>query len=123
MQTTVHIARQRRFDVVVCGGGTAGFCAAIAAARCGAKTAVLERFGMLGGTMTVGGVQVLFHHTAADVQAENGHVTAVLAAGPEGSAWRPMCLSIAAATDCPARLPTRSLSLCRNCSQPRSTLF
>lgn len=40
-----------------------GFCAAVAAAREGAKTCVLERFGALGGTMTIGGVSApaLFH--------------------------------------------------------------
>ncbi|MBO4406894.1 MAG: FAD-dependent oxidoreductase, partial [Clostridia bacterium] len=50
-------------DVVVCGGGTAGFAAAVAAARMGARTAVIERFGACGGTMTVGGVTApaLFH--------------------------------------------------------------
>lgn len=59
----VKIVKEDQFDVVVCGGGTAGFCAAIAAARTGAKTAVIERFGAFGGTMTVGGVSApaLFH--------------------------------------------------------------
>ncbi len=36
-------------DVVVAGGGFAGVCAAVAAARAGAKVAVLERDGLLGG--------------------------------------------------------------------------
>ena len=35
------------YDVVVCGGGPAGFIAAIAAARSGAKTAVVEQYGLL----------------------------------------------------------------------------
>jgi hypothetical protein len=39
-------------DVVVVGSGTAGTCAAIAAARNGAKTVLVERFGFLGGTST-----------------------------------------------------------------------
>ena len=43
------------YDVVVCGGGPAGWVAAIAAARCGAKTALIERYGFLGGT-AVGGL-------------------------------------------------------------------
>lgn len=42
------------YDVVVCGGGPAGFIAAIAAARCGAKTAVVEQYGFLGGMATMG---------------------------------------------------------------------
>lgn len=63
MKMEVKIVREESFDVVVCGGGTAGFCAAIAAARNGANTAVIERFGAFGGTMTVGGVSApaLFH--------------------------------------------------------------
>ncbi len=43
------------FDVIVCGGGTAGVPAAIAAARAGAKTILIERLGALGGQMTVSG--------------------------------------------------------------------
>lgn len=44
------------FDVIVCGGGTAGAIAAIAAARSGAKTLVIEQFGSLGGTQSNGWV-------------------------------------------------------------------
>lgn len=40
------------YDVVVCGGGPSGFIAAIAAARGGAKTALIERYGFLGGMAT-----------------------------------------------------------------------
>ena len=39
-------------DVTVCGGGPAGFIAAITASREGAKTALIERFGFLGGMAT-----------------------------------------------------------------------
>ncbi len=39
-------------DVVVVGGGTAGFVAAIAAARTGARTLLVERYGYLGGCLT-----------------------------------------------------------------------
>jgi hypothetical protein len=45
----------RRFDVVVAGGGTAGVVAAVAAARQGAKTALVEVKGYPGGTVTEGG--------------------------------------------------------------------
>ncbi|WP_372808864.1 FAD-dependent oxidoreductase [Pontiella sp.] len=41
-------------DVIVSGGGPAGVCAAIAAARRGARTVLLERGGCLGGTWTAG---------------------------------------------------------------------
>jgi len=63
MEMRIPIYKQSHYDVVVAGGGTAGFCAAIAAARSGAKTCVIERFGALGGTMTIGGVNApaLFH--------------------------------------------------------------
>lgn len=44
------------YDVVVCGGGTAGAAAAIAAGRTGAKTLVIEECGALGGTQTQGWV-------------------------------------------------------------------
>ncbi len=46
---------QRAFDVIVVGGGTAGVMAAIAAARGGAKTALIEWKGYTGGTVTEGG--------------------------------------------------------------------
>lgn len=42
------------YDVVVCGGGPAGFIAAVAAARSGARTAIIERYGFLGGMATAG---------------------------------------------------------------------
>ena len=42
------------YDVVVCGGGPAGLIAAIAAARGGARTALVERYGFLGGMATAG---------------------------------------------------------------------
>jgi hypothetical protein len=41
-------------DVVVCGAGPAGVCAAIAAARTGAKTRLIELHGCLGGVWTAG---------------------------------------------------------------------
>ena len=40
------------YDVVVCGGGTAGCTAAIAAARNGAKVVLLEASPFLGGMQT-----------------------------------------------------------------------
>ena len=43
-------------DVVVIGGGTAGVFAAISAARTGAKTILIEKNSVLGGTMTVANV-------------------------------------------------------------------
>lgn len=48
----------REFDVVVAGGGTAGVVAAIAAARQGAKTMLIEAKGYPGGTVTEGGTAI-----------------------------------------------------------------
>ena len=50
----------RRFDVVVAGGGTAGVVAAIAAARNGAKTILIEAKGYPGGTVVEGGTALLW---------------------------------------------------------------
>jgi hypothetical protein len=51
----------READVVVVGGGPAGVGAAIAAARSGAKTILVERYGHLGG-MATGGLVILIPH-------------------------------------------------------------
>jgi hypothetical protein len=48
----------RTFDVVVAGGGTAGVIAAIAAARSGAKTMLIELKGYTGGTIVEGGTAI-----------------------------------------------------------------
>src|SRR3954463_4770622 len=45
----MRIAEQRECDVLVCGGGTAGLGAAIASARNGARTILMERHGYCGG--------------------------------------------------------------------------
>ncbi|MBN2292903.1 MAG: FAD-dependent oxidoreductase [Pirellulales bacterium] len=44
----------RETDVIVCGGGPAGFAAAISAARQGARTSLIEMHGCLGGVWTAG---------------------------------------------------------------------
>ena len=51
------------YDVVIVGGGTAGVVAAIQAGRAGAKTLLVEKTGILGGTIVNGGVNFpgLFH--------------------------------------------------------------
>lgn len=51
-----------RFDVIVTGGGPAGSCAAIAAARQGAKTLLIERQNCLGGMWTSGYINPIFDH-------------------------------------------------------------
>ncbi len=47
-----------QYDVIVCGGGTAGVAASLAAARCGAKTLLIEREYALGGLATLGLVTI-----------------------------------------------------------------
>lgn len=49
--------RDRVYDVVVAGGGISGTMAAVAAAREGCKTLLVERYGALGGMGTLGLVQ------------------------------------------------------------------
>lgn len=49
------VGHGKKYDVVVCGCGSAGFCAAVQAARSGCKTALIEKYGMPGGIMTVMG--------------------------------------------------------------------
>ena len=60
------------YDVVVCGGGPAGFIAAIAAARNGARTALVERYGFLGAMATMGYVNPVSVFTYNDSQVVGG---------------------------------------------------
>ena len=60
------------YDVVVAGGGPAGIGAAIAAARTGAKTIVIEQMGCLGGISTAG-----LHPQMQVIQYEEGNVSSI----------------------------------------------
>jgi hypothetical protein len=53
----------RDYDVLVVGGGNAGCAAALAAARCGTRVLLVERYGFLGGTATASmvGPWMTFH--------------------------------------------------------------
>jgi len=61
-------------DVLVCGGGPAGFSAAIAAARAGAKVLLVEQTNCLGGIATAGGHNhiCLFTEWGTDVRVVGG---------------------------------------------------
>ncbi|MGE5528934.1 MAG: FAD-dependent oxidoreductase [Patescibacteria group bacterium] len=54
MLYTKELPITREVDVIVAGGGTAGLMAAVAAARAGARTALVERHGFLGGCAVFG---------------------------------------------------------------------
>ncbi len=56
MQYSCDIKRTVSADVAVIGGGTAGVFAAISAAKTGAKTVLIEKNNILGGTVTVANV-------------------------------------------------------------------
>jgi len=66
---TRKIPRFHETDVVVVGGGPAGFAAAVAAARTGAKVALVEKDGSLGGLFTNGMVLIML---ATGVQRDGG---------------------------------------------------
>lgn len=54
MEYRREIEIRKTYDVIVAGAGPAGICAAVAAARGGAKVALVERYGVVGGNLTAG---------------------------------------------------------------------
>lgn len=97
LTVTKQVPVAGEYDVVVCGGGPSGWVAAVAAARMGRKTALIERNSFLGGAATaslvvpisgfykngervVGGVawelvQELLRQDAALIEFPKGHVS------------------------------------------------
>ncbi len=60
------------YDVIVAGGGVSGCMAAIASARNGAKTLLIERYGFLGGSLTNAGVGPMMTFHAGTEQVVKG---------------------------------------------------
>ena len=84
MKYTIEPKNFGKFDTVVCGGGTAGCFAAIAAARGGAKTLLIERSFKLGGMLTVGNAGITkFTEHCRDVDVYKSEVLDVLATEPK----------------------------------------
>ncbi|HUT56454.1 MAG TPA: FAD-dependent oxidoreductase [Phycisphaerae bacterium] len=75
---------RRDVDVLVCGGGPAGCGAALAAAREGARTLLVERHGMLGGLWTAGLLNPFFECIGRGYVVQD-LIDRLAAAG----AWRP----------------------------------
>jgi len=71
-QYTKEIEIKGEYDVVVCGGGSAGFPAAISAARNGASVCIIEKNNILGGVMTAGGNNPIALFYAGDKQIIKG---------------------------------------------------
>lgn len=69
----------RSFDVVVVGGGIAGLAAAVTAARSGARTALIERGGVIGGM-----VSRAFVHTICGLYRQRAEVSHPLQFANEG---------------------------------------
>ena len=55
----------RECDVLVVGAGPAGVCAAVSAAREGAKVILCERYGSVGGMLTMGNVDPILGEVGA----------------------------------------------------------
>ena len=70
-------------DVLVAGGGPAGVGAALSAARAGARTLLVERYGCLGGMWTTGLLNPLFDHAN-----KGGIARELVTALKQRDAWR-----------------------------------
>lgn len=83
MQFTVDAKFGGEYDVIVCGGGTAGTVAAIAAGRQGARVLLLERSFTVGGMVTEGNIGITkFTEHCKDVEQYHREVLDVLATNP-----------------------------------------
>lgn len=62
----------KSYDVIIVGGGISGAVAGISAARCGAKVLVVEKYGFLGGMLTMAGVGPMMTFHVGENQAIRG---------------------------------------------------
>ena len=66
------------YDILIVGGGISGSCAAISAARTGAKVLLVERFGNLGGTLVSCGTGPMMTFHAGNRQVVKGIVSELI---------------------------------------------
>ncbi|MBQ8525820.1 MAG: FAD-dependent oxidoreductase [Clostridia bacterium] len=84
MQYTIDVKQGKKYDIIVCGGGTAGVFAAIAAARQGASVLLIERTFSVGGMLTVGNAGITkFTEHCKDVDKYKSEVLDSLAVNPQ----------------------------------------
>lgn len=76
---------RKEYDVLVAGAGPAGICAAVAAAREGVTVALIERYGVLGGNLTVGFVGPILGIVGSGDDA--GRIGSVIRSAGERHAW------------------------------------
>lgn len=62
----------KKYDILIVGGGISGSMAAISAAREGAKVLLVEQYGFLGGMLTAAGVGPMMTFHAGDIQVVKG---------------------------------------------------
>ena len=80
---TLSTTFKGHYDVIVCGGGTAGCVAALAAARNGAKVLLLEAGYYLGGMITMGNAGLTKFVMHGIDEKEQAEINRELATAPE----------------------------------------
>lgn len=102
MLYTIEPRQGKSYDVIVCGAGTAGVAAALAAARQGVSVLLLERSFSVGGMLTEGNAGITkFTEHCKDPQQYKTEVLDVLASDPRsvqvaGGIARELCLRLIA---------------------------